>query len=143
MRDGETIREYGSAYKYTSMAGADDKEDNAILAGEGGGARTCRYEENGVKVTNMVSTTYSKRKNGNVEGTVKGCVAGSIVLCQPVVAHANLCETMMILNKWTGGQRASTTTGVQLDYGLWPLLVGTPGYPAPLGISYTNERCVG
>ena len=82
-------------YIYTSMAGADDEEDNAILAGEGGGARTCRYEENGVKVTNMVSTTYSKRKDGNVEGTVKGCEAGLIVLCQPVVAHANLRETMI------------------------------------------------
>ena len=49
-----------------------------------------------MKVTDMVSTTYSKKKNGNVKGTVKGCVAGLIVLCQPVVAHANLCETMIL-----------------------------------------------
>ena len=50
------------------MAGADD---NAILAGRGGGARMRRYEANGVKGTNIVSTTHSKRENGRCQGTAK------------------------------------------------------------------------
>lgn len=74
------------------MAGADD---NAILAGRGGGARMCPYEANGVKGTNMVSTTHSKRENGNVKGTAKDRAGGLFMLCQPVqpvVAQSNLCE---------------------------------------------------
>ena len=101
---------------YTIMADADD---NTILAGRGGGARMRRNRAKGARGTNMVSTTHFRRGNVNVKGTAKDCVRGfhyalsafSLLWRNPMCART--------MKRWTG-QHASTTTGVQLDYGLWP-----------------------
>ena len=83
-----------------------------------------RYEANGVKGTNMISTTHRKR---GCERTASGCVAGLIKLSALLSAllaallwRNPICaRTTRTLKRWNG-QHASTTTGVQLDHGLWP-----------------------
>lgn len=126
--------------RYAILAGADD---NAILAGRQARVAERACVENGGESDEYCQ--YDILQERGIMGMSKGSLRASHRPLSAACCGARQFGRDQLLKRWTGQYTSSsTTTGVQLDHGLWPLLqVGTPGYPATLRISWTKVRCVG
>lgn len=68
----------------------------------------------------MIRTKHSTRsENGNIEGFANDCVGAALLA---LVRRNPICARTTRTPKRSTGRHASTTTGVLLDYGLWPTL---------------------